>query len=140
VTYISGSARSLSRSLRGEQQWPAKAEKEKVSKMNKEMEQGKRTGLPPGYRFIPAGITSRGVMGESMEKLLDWLSDYGVKNHGVLGYLGEEGAQVKATLKQRRIQRISIVLHRTTMEAVWYRALGRSVCREPPEVQPGVRA
>ena len=45
--------------------------------MNKEMEQGKHTGLPA---FIPAGITSRGVMGESMEKLLDWLSDYVVKN------------------------------------------------------------
>jgi len=54
--------------------------------MNREIEQGKRTGLPPGYRFIPSGITSRGVMGESMEKLLDWLSDYGVKNRGVMGY------------------------------------------------------
>jgi hypothetical protein len=124
VTYTSGSARSLSRSLRDEQQWPAnRAEKEKVSKMNREIEQGKRTGLPPGYRFIPAGITSRGVMGESMEKLLDWLSDYGVKNRGVLGYLGEEGAQVKAALKKRWTQRISIALHRTTMEAVWFRAL-----------------
>ena len=62
-------------------------------------------------------------MGESMEKLLDWLSDYGVKNRGVLGYLGEEGAQVKAALKKRWTQRISIALHRTTMEAVWFRAL-----------------
>jgi len=30
---------------------------------------------------------------------------------------------VKAALKKRWIQRISIALHRTTMEAVWYRAL-----------------
>jgi hypothetical protein len=29
------------------------------------------------------------VMGESMDKLLDWLADYGVKNRGVLGYLGD---------------------------------------------------
>jgi len=44
VTYTSGSARSLSRSLRDEQQWPAnRAEKENVSKMNKEIELGKRT-------------------------------------------------------------------------------------------------
>jgi len=65
------------------------AEKENNTVMNKEIEQGKRTGLPLGYRFIPAGITYRGVMGESMEKLLDWLSDYGVKNRGVLGYLDD---------------------------------------------------
>jgi len=68
VTYTSGSARSLSRSLRGEQQSPAnRAEKEKINKTNKEFEQGMRTGLPPGYRFIPAGITSRGVTGERFE-------------------------------------------------------------------------
>jgi len=45
------------------------------------------------------------------------------KERGVLGYLDEEGAQVKAALKKRWTQRISIALHRTTMEAVWYRAL-----------------
>ena len=62
--------------------------------MNKEIEQGKRTGLPLSYRFIPACITSRGVMGESMEKLLDWLSDYGVKNRsGRGGSAGQGGAQ-----------------------------------------------
>ena len=106
--------------------------------MNKEIEQGKRTGLPPGYCFmIPAGITSRGVMGESMEKLLDWLSDYGVKNRGVLGYLDEEGAQVKAALKKRWIQRISIALHRTTMEAVWFRALDIQDAASPPKGWPG---
>jgi hypothetical protein len=31
-----------------------------VNKMNREIEQGKRTGLPPGYRFIPAGISLAG--------------------------------------------------------------------------------
>ena len=30
---------------------------------------------------------------------------------------------MKAALKKRWTQRISIALHRTTMEAVWYRAL-----------------
>jgi len=56
VTYTSGCLRrSLSRSLRGEQQRPAnRAEKEKVNKINTRIEQ------------------------------LDWLSDYGFKNRGVV--------------------------------------------------------
>jgi len=60
-----------------------------------------------------------------MEKLLNWLSDYGVKNRGALGYLGEERAQVKATLL-RSVGPSAYRLRCTPgpqMEAVWFRAL-----------------
>jgi len=69
VTYTSGLARSLSESLRGEQQRPAnRAEKEKITVMNKEIEQGKRTGLPPAAASSRPALPPRGVLGESMEK------------------------------------------------------------------------
>ena len=99
------------------------AERNKVSKLKREVAQGKRTGLPKGYRFVPVGISSRGVMGEGMEKLFGWLADYGAKNRGVLTYLDDEAAKVKTMLVRRWTQRMSVAVNRATMEALWFRAL-----------------
>ena len=54
---------------------------------------------------------------------MGWLADYGAKNRGVLTYLGEEGAAVRALLMKRWTQRLSMAVNRTTMEAVWFRVL-----------------
>jgi hypothetical protein len=122
VCYVTGP--SLQAGQTGLQQRQVNtAEVKKVNKLNYEVLKGERTALPAGYRFIPAGITSRGVMGEGMETLLGWLADYGAKNRGVLTYLGEEGAEVRALLIERWTQRMSMAVNRTTMEAVWFRVL-----------------
>ena len=114
-------ATSLQRFLSGHQQMEVTAaEKGKEKKLRREVEEGKRTALPQGYTFVPAGISVRGVMGAGMVRLHEWLADYGAKNRGVLTYLGEEGANVKANLLQRWTQRLSVAIHRATM-AVWYR-------------------
>ena len=67
-------------------------------------------------------MSARGVFGQQLEKLLEWLADYGAKNRGVLTYLGEEADKVKAQLIYRWSQRLSVAIHRSTMEAVWARA------------------
>ena len=72
---------------------------------------------------MPAGITSRGVLGAGMEQLLKWLAEYGAINRGALTYLGETGAEVKTKLIQRWTQRLSVAMHRAVMEAVWYRVV-----------------
>ena len=97
------------------------AEAAKLIKLNREVLQGKRTGLPPGFRFVPVAMTSRGVRGKQLEQLLEWLAEYGATNRGVLSYLGEEAVQVKAMLIYRWRQRLSVAIHRSTMEAVWAR-------------------
>ena len=101
------------------------AEAAKLTKLNREVLQGKRTGLPPGFRFVPVAMTSRGVRGKQLEQLLEWLAEYGATNRGVLSYvhsyLGEEAVQVKAMLIYRWRQRLSVAIHRSTMEAVWAR-------------------
>ena len=119
ICYLTGP--SLHAGQTGPQQRQVNAaESKKLAKLNREVTEGARTALPAGYRFIPAGISSRGVMGESMEKLLGWLADYGAKNRGVLTYLGEEGAEVRALLMKRWTQRLSMAVNRTCMEAVWF--------------------
>ena len=108
--------------LTGHQQKGADmAEAAKLIKLNREVLQGKRTGLPPGFRFVPVAMTSRGVRGKQLEQLLEWLAEYGATNRGVLSYLGEEAVQVKAMLIYRWRQRLSVAIHRSTMEAVWAR-------------------
>ena len=97
------------------------AEAAKLIKLNREVLQGKRTGLPPGFRFVPVAMSSRGVRGKQLEQLLEWLAEYGATNRGVLSYLGEEAVQVKAMLIYRWRQRLSVAIHRSTMEAVWAR-------------------
>ena len=100
VCYVSGP--SLQDCQTGPQQRQVNlAESKKLTKLNKEVIDGTRSALPAGYRFVPAGITSRGVFGEGLGKLLGWLADYGAKNRGVLTYLGEEGAVVRALLIKR---------------------------------------
>ena len=122
ICYVSGP--SLQDCQTGPQQRQVNmAESRKLTKLNKEVHDGTRSALPAGYRFVPAGITSRGVMGAGLEKLLGWLADYGAKNRGVLTYLGEEGAEVRALLMKRWTQRLSMAVNRTTMEAVWFRVL-----------------
>ena len=71
-------------------------ERRKLAKLKAEVASGVRSPLPLGYRFVPAGISSRGVMGTQCAKLLEWLADYGAKNRGMLTYLGENGTAVKA--------------------------------------------
>ena len=97
------------------------SEKAKHRKLLDEVARGVRTALPPGWTFVPAGMSVRGVMGASMVQLHEWLADYGARNRGVLTYLGEDGANVKANLLKRWTQRLSVAIHRSTMEAVWYR-------------------
>ena len=98
------------------------AEERKLTVLKSEVAAGKRTALKDGYRFVPVATSERGVLGKQMEKLLEWLADYGAKNRGVLSYLGEEAAEVKAKLIHRWTQRLSVAIHRSTMEAVWARA------------------
>ena len=98
------------------------AEVVKRTRLNREVEKGERTALPAGYRFVPVGMSARGVFGQQLEQLLEWLADYGAKNRGVLTYLGEEAEKVKAQLIYRWSQSLSVAIHRSTMEAVWARA------------------
>jgi hypothetical protein len=98
-------------------------ERRKLAKLKAEVASGVRSPLPLGYRFVPAGISSRGVMGTQCAKLLEWLADYGAKNRGMLTYLGENGTAVKAQLLQRWAQRMSVAINRSTMEELWFRVV-----------------
>ena len=98
------------------------AEERKLAKLNREIANGERTALPLGFRFVPVAMSSRGVRGQQLEQLLVWLADYGATNRGVLSYLGEEAVEVKAKLIYRWKQRLSVAIHRSTMEAMWARA------------------
>jgi len=86
---------------------------------------------------VPAGISSRGVMGTQCAKLLEWLADYGAKNRGMLTYLGENGTAVKAQLLQRWTQRMSVAINRSTMEELWFRKNTGQVKHRPGEDRPG---
>ena len=126
VNYVSPS--SMRGYLSGDQRMNAtQAEKAKESKIRREVEQGVRSPLRAGFTFVPAGITSRGVLGAGMERLLGMLAEYGAMNRGVLTYLGErgrnDGANVKTNLIQRWTQRMSVAMHRAAMEAVWFRVM-----------------
>jgi hypothetical protein len=112
----------VQKALTGHQQKGANAaEAKKLTKLNREIHLGERTALPAGFRFVPVAMTSRGVRGKQLEQLLEWLADYGATNRGVLSYLGEEAVEVKAKLIHRWKQRLSVAIHRSTMEAVWAR-------------------
>lgn len=59
-----GAYESLQHSQRGPQQKMVDAvERRKLAKLKAEVASGVRSPLPLGYRFVPAGISSRGVMG-----------------------------------------------------------------------------
>ena len=116
VIAYTGAYESLQHSQRGPQQKLVDAvERRKLAKLNAEVASGVRSPLPLGYRFVPAGISSRGVMGTQCAKLLEWLADYGAKNRGMLTYLGENGTAVKAQLLQRWTQRMSVAINRSTI-------------------------
>ena len=76
VNYVSPT--SMRGYLSGDQRMNAtQAEKAKESKIRREVEQGVRSPLRAGFTFVPAGITSRGVLGAGMERLLGMLAEYG---------------------------------------------------------------
>ena len=119
-----GAYESLHASQRGPQKKLVDTvECRKVAKLKTQVANGERSPLPPGYRFVPVGISSRGVMGTQCEKLLEWLADYGAKNRGMLTYMGESGTAVKAHLLQRWAQRMSVAINRGTIEELWFRVV-----------------
>jgi hypothetical protein len=94
----------------------ARAEKDKDKQVLAEVAQGKRTALPAGFTFSPAGINPRGRMGPRLLKLMSWLAEHGATN-GVNPLGGEEAEVTKARLMQRFLSRLSVALHRQLMEA-----------------------
>ena len=107
----------------GEQQKTVNtAERAKVGKLQRAVRDGERTGLPPGFEFKPVSMTSRGVFGAELESLLDWLAGYGASHNMVLLELDVEGQALKAALLSRFRRRLSVAIHRDTMEALAHRA------------------
>ncbi len=58
----------------------ARAEKDKDKQVLAEVAHGKRSALPAGYTFLPAGINARGRMGPRLLKLMGWLAEHGATN------------------------------------------------------------
>ena len=97
-----------------------KAEADKLAKLHKEVQDGLRSQLPPGYTFVPACVDSRGRPGPGMERLLSWMAEHGSRHQRFTGT--DASAKVDARLMIRFRARVAVALHRGLMQGYLYRS------------------
>jgi hypothetical protein len=89
----------------------ARAEREKDKQVLAEVAQGKRTALPAGYTFSPAGINPRGRMGPRLLNEADELAGRArshVCHNPLFGEEAEEEEVTKARLMEQFLSRLSV--------------------------------
>ena len=94
------------------------AEEVKFNEVDKEVADGTRSALRPGYTFVGAAMCPRGRRGKNLDRLIDNVAAHGARH--TIGAPDEKGAEVQAKLLARFRARLSLGAHRALMEA--YRA------------------
>ena len=96
-----------------------RAEQLKRNAIDRDVANGVRTPLQPGFEFVPAAMDTRGQCGPGMAKLLERIADHGAGHaHAASG----EGGKAKAKFLGRFRARLATALHRALMEGYLYRA------------------
>lgn len=100
-----------------------KAENEKEATVRREVATGQRSALPPGFRFVPAAVDSRGRKGPRLVALLASLAEHGAAHALARPASTEEGGNAaKGQLAVRFHARMAVALHRALMQAYLFRA------------------
>jgi len=103
------------------------AEAAKLRQIRNEVNNGTRSALAPGYKFMPAAMDPRGRSGPSMLQLHEWIAEHAAMNRNTAS--ADDAAELGSKLVTRFTARVSMAMHRSVMLALhdrWQRVLRRA--------------
>ena len=99
----------------------------KLRQIRNEVNNGTRSALAPGYKFMPAAMDPRGRSGPSMLQLHEWIAEHAAMNRNTAS--ADDAAELGSKLVTRFTARVSMAMHRSVMLALhdrWQRVLRRA--------------